>query len=58
MRPYRARSCAINEALNAAPELINQDAYAHWIWKLQPDENAEFAQLLNAQDYHKIASGH
>ena len=44
------------EALGAAPEQVNQDAYAAWIFRVKPDDAAPFEKLLDAAAYEKIAS--
>ena len=36
MRPWRARSSASNDALSGAPEEVNEDAYAAWMFRLRP----------------------
>ena len=45
----------VNAELADAPELINADAYAAWIFRLTPDHPAELAELLDAAAYQKIA---
>jgi glycine cleavage system H protein len=45
-----------NRELEDAPEKINADAYAAWMFKLKPDAAAELAQLLDAAAYRKIAA--
>jgi glycine cleavage system H protein len=45
-----------NEALGGAPESINEDAYAAWIFRVKPDDAAAAAKLLDAAAYEKIAS--
>ena len=46
---------AVNAELADAPEKINADAYAAWIFKLKPSDPAEFAGLLDATAYQKVA---
>ena len=46
---------AVNPELADAPEKINADAYAAWIFKLKPSDPAEFAGLLDAAGYQKVA---
>lgn len=38
----------INTAVVDNPELVNQDAYAAWLFKLHLDDPAELEQLLSA----------
>jgi glycine cleavage system H protein len=46
---------AVNTELADAPEKINADAYAAWIFRLKPSNPAEFAALLDAAAYQKVA---
>ena len=41
----------VNEALDDQPELINSDAYEHWIIKVQMADTAELGQLMDAKTY-------
>ncbi len=50
--PVAGEVTAANEALKAAPELVNQDAYAAWLWRMRPAE-AALAGLLDAVAYEK-----
>ena len=40
-----------NEALDDAPELINQDPYANWIIKVRMSDPSEVDGLLDAEGY-------
>lgn len=42
---------AINTALQDAPELVNQDSYAAWLFRIVPDNAADFSALLSAAQY-------
>jgi glycine cleavage system H protein len=42
---------AINEAAVDAPEKINEDAYAAWLFKIQPSNPAEYDALMSAESY-------
>ena len=42
---------AVNEALAAAPEGVNQDAYAAWLFRLAPESAAATGALLDAAGY-------
>jgi glycine cleavage system H protein len=54
--PVAGEVVAANDALTRTPELVNQDAYAAWLFKLKPaDENA-IGSLLSPAAYEKIAS--
>jgi len=50
-----------NEALNGAPELVNEDPYGKgWLFKLKPSNTGELSQLLDAAAYGKVVeeAGH
>ncbi len=44
----------INEALEDAPELINQNAFENWIIKVKLSDKSELDALMSAADYEKI----
>lgn len=53
--PVSGEVIAANEALGAAPELVNQDPYGNgWLFKLKPSNTGELAQLLDAKAYGKV----
>ena len=43
-----------NEALEDAPELINQDPYGNWIIKVEMSDASELDALLDAAGYAKL----
>ncbi|MDQ3184922.1 MAG: glycine cleavage system protein GcvH [Pseudomonadota bacterium] len=45
---------SVNPDLEAAPEKINQDAYAAWLFKLKPVNAADLNNLLDAAGYQKL----
>jgi glycine cleavage system H protein len=49
--PIAGTVTAVNSALAEAPESLNQDAYAAWLFKLQPDNLADVEKLLDAAGY-------
>ncbi len=49
--PVAGTVTAINEAVVDAPESVNQDAYAAWLFKLAPANAADLAGLLDAAGY-------
>lgn len=50
--PLSGTVIAINEALEDAPETVNTDPYGDgWMYRLKPDDIAEFDALLEAEDY-------
>lgn len=53
--PVSGTVAAVNEQLEDAPELINQDPYANWIIKVTMSDPSELDSLLNAAAYEAIA---
>lgn len=49
--PMSGKIVAINEAAVDAPEKINEDAYAAWLFKIQPSNPAEYDALMSAESY-------
>ena len=49
--PAGGEVTAVNADLSATPELVNQDAYAAWLFKLRPADPAAIATLLDAAAY-------
>lgn len=49
--PVAGTVAAVNEAVVAAPEKVNADAYANWLYKLKPANPADLAKLLDAAAY-------
>jgi len=41
----------VNAALNDAPELVNGDSYAQWLFTIKPSNPAELDALLDATAY-------
>ncbi len=49
--PIAGEVVAVNSALDDAPEEVNKDAYAAWLFKLKPADAAAVASLLDAKAY-------
>jgi glycine cleavage system H protein len=60
--PISGEVVARNDDAVDAPESVNQDAYAAWLFKLKPADSAKFAAelgaLLDAAAYAKVADEH
>jgi len=56
--PIAGEVVARNDAAIDAPESVNQDAYAAWLFKLKPANAAEIGALLDAAAYAKVADEH
>lgn len=52
--PVSGEVVEINEALEDAPELINEDAFENWIMKVKVSDPAEIEGLLDAAAYAKV----
>ena len=53
--PVSGEIIAANSAVIETPESVNQDAYAAWLFKIKPSNPAEYAALLDAAAYTKVA---
>ncbi len=56
--PVSGEVLANNEAAIDAPETVNQDAHAAWLFKIKPSNPAELDALLDAAAYEKVAAEH
>ena len=52
--PIAGEVVATNEAVESAPESINQDAYGAWMFKLKPDNAGDLNGLLDAAAYQAL----
>ncbi|HEY6044348.1 MAG TPA: glycine cleavage system protein GcvH [Nitrosospira sp.] len=52
--PIAGEVTAVNPDLELAPEKINQDAYAAWLFKLKPVNAADIDLLMDAAGYQKM----
>ena len=46
----------INPVVTDKPESINEDAYGHWLFRLQPATSGEVDALMDADAYSKSVS--
>jgi glycine cleavage system H protein len=51
MSPVSGTVVEVNEALDDQPELVNQDAYANWIIKVEMSDKSELDNLMDAKAY-------
>nr|WP_145486209.1 MULTISPECIES: glycine cleavage system protein GcvH [Streptomyces] len=49
--PVGGEVIAVNEELTDSPELINEEPYEAWIFKLRPSDTSELDKLLDATGY-------
>lgn len=53
--PVSGTVVEVNAALEDAPELINEDAYANWIIKVEMSDKSDLDDLMDAAAYSEIA---
>ncbi|HHB90267.1 MAG TPA: glycine cleavage system protein GcvH [Anaerolineae bacterium] len=51
MSPVSGEIVEVNEELNDSPELLNEDPYGAWIFKVKPNDLAELDNLMTAEEY-------
>lgn len=51
--PVAGEITEFNEALDGEPNLVNNDAFANWIFKIKASDESEVEALLSAEDYEK-----
>jgi len=54
--PVAGEIVETNAELAAAPEKVNEDAFAAWMFRIKPADPADLDQLLDADGYRKAAS--
>ena len=54
--PIAGTITEVNTAVADTPESVNQDAYAAWLFKMQPDNAADLNTLLDADAYKSVAA--
>lgn len=52
--PIAGEVIAANAEVENAPETLNQDAYAAWLFRLKPDNAADLDSLLDAAAYQAL----
>ena len=55
--PLGGEVVAVNEALEDAPELLNQDPYGGWIIEIKPEDVGEYDNLLDREAYLNVLKG-
>ena len=53
--PLAGTVTEVNQAAADAPESVNQDAYAAWLFKMTPDNVADLDKMLDAAAYQAVA---
>lgn len=54
--PVSGTVVEVNEALDDAPELINQDAFENWIIKVELSDKTELDNLMDAKAYEEFCN--
>ena len=54
--PVTGTVVEINEALEDAPELLNEDAFANWIMKVEMSDPMELDALMDAAAYEEMCA--
>ncbi len=54
--PVSGTVVEINEELEDAPELLNQDAFANWIIKVEMSNPSELEELMDAAAYEAMCA--
>ena len=52
--PVTGTVVEVNEELADNPQLINEDAFSNWIFKVKVDDTEELKNLLDAKGYEAI----
>ena len=54
--PVSGEVVAANAELGGAPEKVNHDAFAAWMFRIKPDNPSDLDSLLDAAAYEKAVS--
>jgi glycine cleavage system H protein len=54
--PIAGEVVAANADLSSAPEKVNEDAFAAWMFRIKPTSAGDIDKLLDAAAYEKAAS--
>ena len=54
--PVSGTVVEVNDALEDTPELLNKDAYANWIVKVQLSDASELENLMDAKAYEAFCN--
>lgn len=52
--PVSGTVVEVNEALEDKPELLNEDAFANWIMKVELSDKTELDNLMDAATYEEL----
>jgi glycine cleavage system H protein len=54
--PVSGEILSINPVVTDAPEKVNQEPYAAWLFRIKPAGAAELGELLDAQAYQRLTA--
>src|SRR6187401_1412818 len=54
--PIAGEVVAANADLSGAPESVNEDAYASWMYRIKPANPADLDAMLDSAAYEKVAA--
>lgn len=52
--PVAGEIVAVNQQPVDRPEMVNEDAYAAWLFRIKPDNGADINDLLDADGYQQV----
>ena len=55
--PVAGEVTAANQPVSDAPESVNADAYANWLFRMKPDNAGDIDKLLDAAGYQAAIGG-
>ena len=55
--PVSGEIVAVNSTLVDAPQKLNEEPYAAWLFRIKPGDAAEIHELLDATAYKTLVSG-
>ena len=55
--PVSGKIVAVNEDLDDAPELVNEDPYKNWLVEIKPSDPSELEGLLTLEAYKELLKG-
>ena len=55
--PISGEIVAVNEDLDDAPELVNEDPYKNWLVEVKPSDPSELEGLLTVEAYKELLKG-
>ena len=54
--PITGKIVEVNEDLEDSPELLNEDAFANWILKIEMNDAADVEKLMSAKEYEEFCN--